>query len=329
MKRFPLLFTTVVWTAFLTLFLVRRAAVTDPYDDLQFGDLEATALPKLETPRGPFRLRGRTLDEEGQPLADVLVELVREGSPEWTSPWATRSDQDGYFEVVRLPGGTFVAHLVAPRRPQARFVTEVPAEVSWQLGPERQLDNVLPPLTANDLTGSIMPPVGWTTDEHPIAGFQVVFVPAQGTDPLSGALERRAVTDETGAWTLLDVVHGPYDLYVLPPWAHGGDWPKLSEESRRHAGLDHPVSLRLRSGALDLELDDPNGAPLAGALVRVTPKDDPKRPWPFTQTDGDGKANVEHLPPGDYALNLRSGEREAQHTFSVRIGRRTRLELAL
>lgn len=327
MKRLPLLFTVVVWAAFVTLFLVQRAADGDPYAGLEFDGLEGETLGVLETPRGPHRLAGRVQTGDGSAAEDVLVELESVEPPRPGSLWSARTDSEGAFAFERLPPGNYAAWLAGSGRPSVRYETAVPATVRWQLPAPYPEPATLPRLEHSTLSGTLAPPVGWSLETHPLAGFEVVFEPSGDADPLSGALRRRAQADAYGEFRFDELVHGTYDIYVLPPWAVDGDWPRLSEESRRHGGDERPVSLRLRSGALDVRVEHGDGAAVPGAFVQVWPRDRPDRIWPLATTGPEGAASVEHLPPAFYVVRVHAGDAVVEHEVEVRIGQRAQLVL--
>lgn len=323
--KFRLLFTTIVWTAFVTLFLVRRGATSDPYEGLEFGRLEAAPLPVLETPTGPHRLSGLVIADLDTPASDVLVELFAVEPARDVSPWSTRTGPDGRFVFEHLPAGRYAAQLVRAGTPPIRYETDVPGEARWRLPLPYENPGTIPPLVTSGLEGTIAPPVGWSLEVHPLEEFEVALVPSDDSDPLSGAVTRRVRADADGRFVVPELVHGTYDLYVLPPWAADGDWPRLCEESRRHGDAERAVNLRLRSGGIDVVVVAADGAPVRGAMVEVSPREAPERIWPLATTGEDGAAGIEHLPPGVYRVRVHAGEHAADRDVEVRIGQRADL----
>lgn len=204
----------------------------------------------------------------------------------------------------------------------------MPGEVRWRLPLPFDNPNPLPPLVVSPLAGSLAPPVGWTVEQHPLGGFEVVLVPAAGSDPLTGAMTRRAPTDAGGAFLFEDLVHDVYDVFVLPPWAADGDWPRLAEESLRHASAEREHNLRLRSGSLDVRIFTPGASPVRSALVQLWPREQPNQVWPLTSSSEAGRCAIEHLPPATYRVRVHAGEHAVERDIEVRIGQRAQLVIA-
>jgi len=330
-KRSHLVFVTVVFTALLTGILVERANRDDPFDEVTFLPPSRIELEPLAFPAGEHVLAGRVLTAAGDPAEDVRVHVWRaEPVPDATERllWDA-TESDGSFEIVGIPEGSYRVALLASGIPNTLLEVTIPEEsgVVWTLGEPLPPMRALPEMRLADLTGRLFSPEGILRVSLPLEGYEVVFLPAEHVDPLSGAILRRVSTEVDGSFRVVGLVEADYRIQVLPPWAAGGSWPALAEIALTHRGSPEPdpLELRLQIGELTGLLVDPDGRPIEGALVRVWPEGAPGHLWPPVQTDGFGAFVVEDLPPGRYVVRIRAGEGSVERTETVEAGARTRI----
>ena len=331
MKRRQLLFVSVVFTALVTGFILEQQRDDEAWQSLSHTQLDTVDLPPVELPLELSSLRGWIVDERGHGLAGVAVHLIRElGQARATEPlpWA-RTGEDGSFRIDGVPSGAFTAVLLGPGRETRRVAVQSPRSesVRWEAGARAEPPEPLPEMVLRDLRGNLARPVGSADGEASLAGYEVWLEPRDEADWLGGVVPRRTTVGADGSFAFDRLVTGGYLARVLPPWAAGGTWPVLTDETLQHVTGDPGgaarVDLRLRSGSVDGRLTDDTGDPLAGALVRIWPKDRPDRSWPAESTDADGAFRIPDLPAGTYVVRIRAGAAEHEGEVDVRVGVRT------
>lgn len=314
----------------------------EPPDASLFGPQMALApaLPPLATSGGELALRGSVHHAGGGPAADVFVTLVRSADDHAESEplYHAYTGPDGRFELARLAAGRYTAVLVHESAPPRTLALELPLpgdggadEVRWELAPALRPLELLPAIERGAVAGSVTLPSALADGFPDRAGFEVALVPADGTHPLAGAAERRVTTDAEGRFALDGIVAAAYRVEVLPPWARGGSWPVVARGTTRvEPGGRAELALVLEVGALEGELAEPNGTPLAGALVAVSGLDaldavGGPQLWPPESSDDTGRWHVALLPPGRYRVHLRAGAAVFDDEVRVELGAVTRL----
>jgi hypothetical protein len=291
-------------------------------------------LPPLALPCGDLEVGGRVVTADGAPAADVLVLFLRQGEPgEGGASAQTTSDPEGRFHARRLAPGAYRVVLSHPASPPRTFELELPAgeELRFELAPPLPSLPVLPAIRRVALGGRIELPSGLAEAAPDLAGYDVVLAPLADTPPFSGATERRVGTESDGSFRCTDLVAVRYALQVLPPWARGGSWPVLAQgEVDATAGEPGALVLPLAVGALEGELEEADGRPLVGALVRLTAVDrvdslGSPQLWPPMVTDETGRYRAELLPPGRYQLHIRAGSALLDLEVEVRAGALSRV----
>lgn len=315
-RRFRTRFTWIVFGAVL---LGLAFAWLGPEEDWPvFAQPPKLDIPALSVPTGDQTLRGTVVDPAGDPVADAVVEVLDDERPHWS-----RSGPDGAFAIAGLTVGEHEAVILADGHPPTTRPFRLPAEgaVAFTLDEPLAAIAPLPPVVRSDLTGRLSPSVG-----SRVAGCEVVLVPSERADPLSGATLRRVVADGSGAFVVPSVVHGVYTIRALPSWAAGGSWPVLASVDHVHGATSLEVSLPLEGARVVVQASDTAGRAVAGALLVVSPEQHPSRVWPPTHTSADGRAGVGDLPAGRYRVELRAGAHTA--TQIVEIARSELLEVA-
>jgi hypothetical protein len=86
----------------------------------------------------------------------------------------------------------------------------------------------------------------------------------------------------------------------------------LSHLLHEHFGIGASLlfMMMLAVGAIDVRVLGPDGRPLEGALLLLSPKLRPERVWPPFTSDADGAVRIRDLPPERYILTVRAGEAE-------------------
>ena len=136
-------------------------------------------------------------------------------------------------------------------------------------------------------------------DQNHLGHVGAVNEPLGRVQPDGPAVQRRVLCDPDGRFALPDLAAGSYRVHVLPAWAAGGTWPDVLGGEVR---FDHdPASLRelvlpLAEGAIAGTLADRRGRTIEGALLLLTPVDQPGRLWPPATSDPRGGFLIEDLP---------------------------------
>lgn len=315
---------------FLAIALAFYLERPEPPDSSLFGAEVALAseLAPLALPHGTLELSGHVRASDGASAADAFIALLRdEDDPGEAEPlYHGYTDEAGLFTLSGLEPGTYRVLLTHPDAPPRSFplVLPVEGEVQWELAEPLEPLPVLPELVRAATSGRVrMPATLAAGPAASLAGFEVVLRPAPDVPPLAGACTRRATTAADGGFALGELVATRYLVEVLPPWARGGSWPVLARAryEARAEGTD-PLELFLEVGTLEGELQEADGRPLAGALIKVggldarDPVGDPQL-WPPGVTDPAGRFRVELLPPGRYLVHLRAGS--AARDLEVRV----------
>ena len=246
---------------------------------------------------------GRVVDAEGEPVSEAFV-VTRLGSElGWTF-----SEVNGAFDLVHLPPGATTVQVVARHFRARSFTLDAPGEDVVLVLDERLAElEELPELSREDLEGELRTPA----TRRGLLGYEVVLLPEGPLHEAGSTIPARAEVSADRGFRFPELLHGAYRVVVLPPWARGGSWPNLCDEAHRvleHRPSGGALELPLAAGELGGRVLDAAGDPVHGAIVRVTPAGEPRRPWPPVATGSDGGFEVSDLPPGTYAVEVQAGE---------------------
>lgn len=341
MKRLQVGLALALFLALGLAFCFERA---ESADDSLFGAEMALApeLAPLTLARGTLQLGGHVRASDGSAAVEAFIALLapdadesEEAQPHTPPLYHGYTDDQGRFALSDLPPGPYRVLLTHPSAPPKTFALELPVagEVAWELAPPLPELPALPELARGAFAGRVRLPETLAAPESAqLQGFEVVLRPAAGTPLLAGATERRVTTAADGRFELGEVVLARYEVEVLPPWARGGSWPILARGASEVGGGQAGFELTLDVGALAGELNEAEGRPLAGALVRVgalEARDAVGEPqlWPPCVTDPAGRFRVELLPAGRYLVHLRAGSAARDVEVVVEPGRVTNVPL--
>jgi hypothetical protein len=321
----------------LGLLVVGRFWLTAASTPPSFGPLPAPELgpmPRLaERPPGGPRLAGTVLAPEGAPVEAALVYASPAGVPSWDV-----TDAAGHFELDWPPAGeleaapSFVEVSVAAwdHPPLARTVDWGLQRVEIVLPPREEPTPRLPEVQTAPLAVQARPALD-RPGGAPLE-LELVLEPVDPPEAFSTAILRRVRCEPDGVFRVDDLAHGRYRMRVLPGWAAGGSWPDLL--AGQGPELEHPApdggprELALADGAVAGEVNDPEGAPLEGALALLADATRPERLWPPCFTDPQGRFRFEQLPAGTYRLVLSAGEgRHIEEDLRVQAGAVLELDL--
>jgi hypothetical protein len=270
-------------------------------------------------------LRGRLVDAQGSAVADALVYARPLGVPTWDT-----SDAEGRFELFwpqAAGGGETRARLAIAARgfpPVEHEATRGPEELVIALPEREPTPPPLPRVRPAPLAGRVVPA---RADDAPPYAYEILLVPVDPPEVFGPAIQRRALCDPDGRFALADLAAGGYRVHVLPAWAAGGSWPDvLGSEVRFEHDPANPreLVLALAEGAIAGTLTDRRGRTIEGALLLLTPVDQPGRLWPPATSDPRGGFLIEDLPAGSYRLFVEAGDARVEDVVvEVRAGQRS------
>jgi hypothetical protein len=307
-QRFKIGFVALVFGGLAVAVLVEHSRPSR--SDLPvFEPAAPVQLDPLELPIGAYTLAGRVSERSGAPVEGVLIELTQGGEPRWTY-----SGADGSFALDGLFAGDVAVSLTQLGHPPVIHEASVPCDpVRWDLPEAYAPIEGLPEIRRAALYGRVTSPLGRSLDEY-----EVILEPTADNPPLSGAIPRRVRIIRDGLFTLTDLALGDYRAFVLPPWADGGDWPRLSEQRYEHLPGAPDLPIVLDAGELAGSLVQEGGRPLAGALITVWDAEHPDRVWTPQRSTHDGAFTIPDLSPARYVVELRAGGTVLERTIEVR-----------
>jgi hypothetical protein len=245
-----------------------------------------------------WAVRGRVSTPDGRPVRGAQVRLQATS----TATPATRSSEDGYFEIGGLrPGARYALQIVADGFASA--VYDLPALESEPVAPVELGDVVL--AAPSSLSGRIVDERGspWSDCPIELAGenadrsrFAADRVP--GIDSRIG--KRSGKTDSDGRFVFGELARGEYVVR-----ARVAGRPRL---------LERPVSVgEADSAEIEIVVPrgltvagrvvDPEGLPVAGVFVRIDSLASPAELLGSASTSSDGAFEVAGLEPGSCELS--------------------------
>ncbi|MEM8710536.1 MAG: sigma-70 family RNA polymerase sigma factor [Planctomycetota bacterium] len=272
------------------------------------------------------RVRGRVVDEAGQPVEGASIWVGHRGGPTRTGSVAALSGADGGFELLYTSRMQFVSaskdgHAPSPCR-----------SGSFPLVPEEEVPFLELTLGSQHgaISGVVLGPQG-----EPVAGARVALGNLQ--TPLGGESEtpsrdwsapaRMTTTGADGLFRIDHAVVGETSLFVR---AVGTALWERSVVVVERTNTD--VEVRLQAGGtLVGVVRQADGEPAAQARVEV----DFRGTRPFarmeTTTDEEGRFRLEHLTPGECSIDAFDSEWKSKVVVEVEIldGTETSVEIEL
>lgn len=262
----------------------------------------ADVLPAHEVTPPSASIAGRVLDTGGSAIPEAFILTDLGGELAWSF-----SDAEGSFELPHLPAGATTVEVVARHFRPRKFTLDAPSSQALFVLDERLPElEPLPELGRADLRGQLTTPA----TRRGLRGYEVVLLPDGPLRETGRTVPVRATVTADRGFEFPALMHGAYRVLVLPPWARSGTWPNLCARSARaydHGPASSELVLPLAAGELSGQVLDASGDAVHGAIIEVTPRDAPERPWPPTSSDAQGVFLVADLPPGVYRVLVRAG----------------------
>jgi protocatechuate 3,4-dioxygenase beta subunit len=246
-------------------------------------------------------LRGRVLDPRGFPAAGVRVQLMLEGEP---SARVTLSSADGGFAFPAVQGNAVLsAHPTGSPAVRETLVLDGsgPREVLLTLGGDARV-----------LAGRVVDPRGF-----PIEG---ALVRVESKDPRSPTVLSVA-SGSDGRFRVDGLPPPPYRVAV----ERAGFAPAVLAAASPRPGEELQVALVTSAGLAGQVLDRLRGEPIAGALVRLSPKTGGSAR--SATTDARGWFELRDLSAGEYTGTVQHDGHITGPVFArLQEGRRSELE---
>lgn len=249
-----------------------------------------------------FHIRGRVLDDAGNPVANIGVMVMNEGS---SAPGFGRNNgavrQDGSFDIGEVSPGNHI--LMAQRMSRDRALSA--GLVNVQVG-TRDVEGVVLRLSgAGQVHGVIQ-----AADNPDVKSVRVTLDPMQ-TMPFDVYSSRNIGDGNTftipnvlpGSYRI-DVVGAPDGYYVKSVQVGGQDF---LESGLMISGAVSGLEVHLAKGATTVEgtLADADGKAVGQGVIALVPPQAKRDQWRLFKTamaDQNGQFTFRNVPPGEYTL---------------------------
>jgi hypothetical protein len=306
----------------LGLAIAVRSAGFDGLGLLSIPDPPQLALAGYEASHQAHAASGQVLSSEGTPIAEVLVMTDLAGELQWT-----HSDAQGRFLLEHLPEGPLSLTLVRRAQPRMSFEVEAPStELELVYDAPVTEPPTLPEIGESELSGEVVAAIAG----RGLLGYEVQLVPVLPPETLGAPIPVRALVGADRRFEFPALLHGDYNLRLLPPWAVGGSWPNMAAADLGtvfHGPATKSLTIQQESGEISGRLIGVEGDEVVGALVRVSQLDRPDRPWIPVLSSSEGLFRVLDLPPGLYSLRVEAGEDRYIEDVRVRAGETSRVDV--
>lgn len=237
-------------------------------------------------------LRGRVLDEQGEPVADARISLHLAGALR-----VQASNEQGVFEFADIVGGEVDVSFTAPGMAglwyPAAAVQGAAESLSLQPGEELELEVSLVPESRLDLQ------IEGTLD----AGVRVVVVDSESGSELAATTlsEPTASTSQL----LFSGLPARTVFVQVKPNASSVLVASVSEPMLLEEGQVHSLDLVVeRGGQLLATVRRRGGEPLRGARAHVYAVGFPERSIGSARSDGEGRLHLRGIPPGEVLVRF-------------------------
>lgn len=311
-----------VGLALLALALFVRALRTEGLDLPEFPRPPVVELPRENLASGANTLAGRVVDHAASPVAEALVIAGFDGEITWDY-----TDEQGYFSIERLPVTECDLSILARKFTTKQVAAQVDGtELLIDIGQPVPPPPSLPELGESDLQGQVIAAVAG----RGLLGYELQLVPVAPPETFSAPVPVRTEVGADRTFSFPALLHGEYEVRVLPPWARGGSWPNLAAPEARvfvHGPAQKRLEVAMSAGEIAGRLIDGAGEFIEGAVVLVEPANDRARPWIPAHSSKTGSFLVRDLPPGSYRLLVASGKARVDEIVEVLSGVTSEVDL--
>lgn len=236
--------------------------------------------PEATVPRAGGVVEGRVLDRIGAPLAHVEVNLVREGSLEFST---ARTAVDGSFRFAHLePGEARIGALHVGDE----FIDFLAAKLDWT--PIRvEIDRTTRVELVAPVEGAVLVH-GRVRADGPIEGARVTFR-ALDAPRDSRTRDPSAITDDEGRYAVAIVARGEHSVSAATP-GHGDTWRDIEVTDDPQQTCDFEFGTAEITG----RVVDADGVPVANVSVTAVASE--------ADAGSANSASARSGPDGAYAL---------------------------
>ena len=308
----------LTWLPYLGLLTLALVALVRSFGSEGLGLIELPTPPLVEIAdlkyeSGSATLAGQVLNAADEALPEALVMIDVDGEIVWDY-----TDGQGRFVLKRVPVGALEVRVVRRKFAPQTFRTSTEIEdVVLRMTAAIAPPPVLPDIEESDFEGEVLAAIAG----RGLLDYEIQLIPISGPSEFGAPIPVRATIGADRHFSFPRLLHGAYEVRVLPPWAAGGSWPNLVDPEQAlhvHGPASKSGSFALKSGELAGRLIDSGGHPVQGALVRVAPAANPARPWIPIPSGSGGAFVVRDLPPDLYLLQVNAGEASFAETIEVR-----------
>ncbi|MCA8960039.1 MAG: carboxypeptidase regulatory-like domain-containing protein [Planctomycetes bacterium] len=269
------------------------------------------------------RLKGRVIDEQGDPLAGMSVSVMTERDPadpetgrDFTME-SSMSDGDGFFEIRNLKFERYSVGVSANAGGSFTVIDSIECEEAKDYEIELTFSNL-------SIQGTVLDVDGGAIENTEI------FVLSEVGDGGSTRFSGRAMSDHAGSFTISGLGSGRHLVFARAPGygASVSEPVKLDAETARKGKVD----LILRRGAtVEVEVTDRDGRAVPDLMIHVVDRGGNVVNGSLTMTtDEHGRYRYTSLAPGSHTLRIfRDGQLLHEMSFEANAAEPARVSYRL
>ncbi len=267
---------------------------------------------------GTAEISGIVTDDNGEPVADALVELVNEEFNPWFQFFAVTAE-DGSYSILEIPAGEYYMAVSSQNYFPYWYdgVSNIEDATLIEVNDDDviNIDPILQTLVLHPVTGTVL-----NDDGEPIEGCQISAFPDGGPGGPGGHmwLDLTAYSLADGTFEL-SIPEGDYVFEALLfnwmfPQVQYFDHKDTLEEadlvtiSGPLDGIDFDLDVIVYNSVVSGNITDENNLPIEDAYALLYPVDASVWFWGEAISDENGLYELNSIPPGDYYLSVYAQE---------------------